>query len=61
MKCPVCKGTGVVNPKHNEIDTVQQKKEFGLFLHKQGFSYRQIMRALGYKSVRSVHLLIKGK
>lgn len=62
MVCPTCHGTGDIGePKHKEINTLNLKKELANRLHKQGFSMRQIMRALNYKSVRSVHLLIKGK
>jgi hypothetical protein len=59
-KCPICNGTGKVeDPKHMDVDVIQVKKEMALKLHEKGFSLRQIQKALGYKSVRSVHLMIK--
>jgi hypothetical protein len=62
MICPTCHGSGDIGePKHKEINTVAIKKEMAIRLTKQGFSLRQIQRALGYKSVRSVHLLIHKK
>jgi hypothetical protein len=61
MKCPVCNGTGDIGePKHKEIQIVEVKREMALKLHKQGFSLRQIQKALGYKNVRSIAYLIRG-
>lgn len=64
MKCIICKGTGEIEePKHKSIDGEMNayKKAVAKELASKGYSYRQIQKALGYKSVRSVHLLIKGK
>ena len=59
-KCPICEGSGFVeDPRHARIDVFQVKKEMAIKLHGKGFSLRQIQKALGYKSVRSVHLIIK--
>jgi hypothetical protein len=58
--CPICKGHGKLDyPAHMVIDEAAVKKEMALKLHEKGFSYRQIMKALGYKSTRSISLLLK--
>jgi hypothetical protein len=58
--CPICNGTGKVDfPAHQNIDVIEVKKEMALKLHEKGFSLRQIQKALGYKSVRSISVLLK--
>ena len=62
MKCIICKGTGEIEePKHKDIDGEMNayKKAVANELHIKGYSYRQIMKALGYKSTRSISLLLK--
>jgi hypothetical protein len=46
-------------PNHKEVDMIEVKKEMAVKLHAKGYSYRQIMKALGYKSTRSISLLLK--
>jgi hypothetical protein len=59
-ECPICKGSGKLEyPAHMAIDEIAVKKEMALKLHGKGFSLRQIQKALGYKSVRSVSVLLK--
>lgn len=59
-KCPICKGTGVTDlpyklrSKERINDIVMAK-----MLHKDGYSLRQIGKYLGYKSPRSIQLLLK--
>jgi len=49
-------------PKKIEIDQFEVKKVIAHDLRSKGYSYRQIQRALGYKSVRSIsHLLNHGR
>lgn len=61
-KCPVCKGTGEFEyPKHKEADTSEIKRRIAKDLTDQGYSRRQVARALGYKSVRSVQYLLDKK
>jgi hypothetical protein len=58
--CPICFGAGVIeDPKHMNLDVQDVRREMALKLNAKGFSMRQIQRALGYKSVRSVSLLLK--
>jgi hypothetical protein len=60
VKCICCNGTGTMDePNHKEVDMIEVKKEMALKLHSKGYSYRQIMKALGYKSTRSISLLLK--
>jgi hypothetical protein len=56
MECPICKGIGEIeNPKKG----VPNNKIMAELLYREGFSIRQIMRFLGYKSPHSVHELLK--
>jgi hypothetical protein len=58
-RCPVCNGTGKLEtPKHREADMVEVNQKIAKDLVNRGYSYRQVMRALGYKSVRSVQYLL---
>jgi hypothetical protein len=58
--CPICNGIGKLEfPAHMAVDEIAVKKEMALKLHEKGFSLRQIQKALGYKSVRSIHLMLK--
>jgi transposase len=60
VKCICCNGTGTMDePNHKEVDMIEVKKEMAVKLHAKGYSYRQIMKALGYKSTRSISLLLK--
>lgn len=57
--CPICGGTGKIeDPRVIDLDNAEVKKEIVIKLHARGHSMRQIQRAVGYKSVRSVHLII---
>jgi len=56
IECPICKGKGKIeNPFHRYI----VKRIMAKMLRKQGYSYRQIMRFLGYKSPRSIQVMLK--
>jgi hypothetical protein len=58
-RCPVCNGTGKLEiPKHREADMVEVNQKIAKDLVGRGYSYRQVMRVLGYKSVRSVQYLL---
>lgn len=46
-------------PKKIDIDQLEVKKIIARDLKEKGYSYRQIQRALGYKSVRSISHLLK--
>jgi hypothetical protein len=56
-KCPLCKGVG-------EVDTSPPNKrdfhrKMAKDMRKEGFTFRQIMEALGYKHPGSISNLLK--
>lgn len=62
IKCPVC-GVGEIKaPK----ETIKKQRERAIkrvvvkALHKEGFSIREIMRFVNYKSTRSILKIING-
>lgn len=52
---------GIGNPSKLNADVFEVKKEMAEKLRDKGFSYRQIQKALGYKSVRSISYILKQK
>lgn len=54
MKCPCCNGSGKVDK--NIINDKPKRREMARKMRKLGFSLNVIMRALNYKSPRSVVL-----
>lgn len=59
IKCPVCKGLGEIEKPRHDKDFQKTRERMVFVLHKEGFSIREIMRLLEYKSPRSVHQIIK--
>lgn len=63
MKCPVCVGTGFFDIEpyaHREVRTVAEARTYSArILRDEGYSFRQIMKALGLKSPRSVELMVR--
>lgn len=57
MICPICKGRGEITPPRRK-GTPDNRVMAGL-LRKEGYSIREIMRFLNYKSPRSVQELLK--
>lgn len=58
VDCPICKGEGKIEapkPEKRMADKVKQAKS----LKKAGFSFREIMAIMEYKSTRSVDYLLK--
>lgn len=59
-ECPICKGTGTFDMPHRiQMDTLAIKRYLAVELRKNGYSIRQIMAALGYKSPISIQLILK--
>lgn len=59
--CPICNGTGKYElPARIEADKAEIKKRIAKELHAKGYSVRQIMRALDYKSPRSIQIFLQG-
>ena len=57
IECPICKGVGKIEyPKDRAIDF---KKRAVKILHNHEFGVRQIQRLLGYKSPRSVAVILE--
>lgn len=60
--CPVCKGAGVFElPKKIKESDYEIKKFLVKYMHQKGYSIRQIMRGLNYKSPQSVSKIINNK
>lgn len=60
IKCPICKGSGKLPETYDHRKLrVLDKKIMAKLLRKEGYSIREIMRFLEYKSTRSVSDLLK--
>lgn len=57
MRCPCCKGKGKIDK--SEIIDKKKRREMARKMRKLGFTLEVIMRALDYKSPRSVVLACK--
>lgn len=62
INCPICKGTGKLEeyPVHKS-KRPPETNEVAKILQAEGYSIRQIMRILNYKSPRSVQILLDKK
>lgn len=59
MKCPTCKGHGEVEKPGNTIVARQRRrKDIAQKLRSEGYSIREIMALMGYKSTNSVSVLL---
>ncbi len=58
MKCPYCGGVGEIEAPEFKNKMLEEKRLAALTLREQGYSIREIMRIMKYKSPRSVHILI---
>lgn len=59
--CPVCKGHGKIKPpgtQGRKSELVANNRVMAKLLVGAGYSLRETMRFLGYKSTRSIMLLI---
>lgn len=60
IDCPICKGSGeVLAPK--PVESIDKKIKAAKELKKAGFSFREIMKLMNYKSTRSVSYLLEKK
>jgi hypothetical protein len=57
MKCPLCEGVGEITP----FNTMKIEKKIVLAktLNDNGLSIRDIMKIMGYKSPRSIQIMLK--
>lgn len=61
-KCPICKGSGELDPPHIEKkDQTIANAQIVKTLRDAGYSFRQIQKAMGFESVRSVQYLLEKK
>lgn len=58
MKCLFCKGTGELESPR-DIALIEIKIEVAKGLRKEGYSIRQIMKIMNYKSPSAVTYLLK--
>lgn len=56
--CPICHGTGSIENPHGKGKNMEFKIHVAKTLKEQGFSIREIMKVMGYKSPRSVQDLL---
>lgn len=60
IKCPICDGTGNIKaPKNSTEARKRRQSEVANKLRSEGYTIREIMALLGYKSTTSVQLLLK--
>lgn len=57
-KCPICKGKGIIKSPSLKAKKLRDKKDIAKILRKEGYSMREIMRLMNYKSTRSISLLL---
>lgn len=59
VKCPVCKGSGEVLRANNTIKSRQRRRsDIANKLRSEGYTIREIMALMGYKSTNSVAILL---
>lgn len=59
MKCPCCNGQGKIDK--SSLTDKPKRREMARKMRKLGFTFIVIMKALNYKSPRSVSLALKRK
>lgn len=57
-RCPICKGSGLLDCPTLRNKEMKAKKDIAKILRKEGFSMREIMRLMNYKSPQSVTKLL---
>lgn len=60
ITCPVCNGNGKIDePANIRKDLLKEKSKIAKTLRESGYSIREIMRIMNYKSTNSVSLLLR--
>lgn len=59
VKCPLCKGCGTLPAPHFKQKKMKEKREIAQQMRLNDYSIREIMKAMNYKSPRSVVKLLK--
>ena len=61
VKCLVCKGEGVIDPPGLTIQSrIRRRTNIARTLRAEGYTIREIMVLMNYKSTNSVAVLLKG-
>jgi len=58
IKCPMCEGCGEIEAPHFKQKIMNEKAATAKRMREQGYSIREIMKAIGYKSPRSIQQLL---
>lgn len=61
MKCPMCGNNIKEIPRKTYDDIDKARRDFARKLNKEGYSYRQICKVVGWGSPRTAMLAIKDK
>ena len=61
VRCPVCKGEGRIAEPKTKYDEIAAKAKAAVLLREAGFSIREIMRLLDYKSPLSIQMHLKNE
>jgi hypothetical protein len=60
IQCPVCKGNGHLKKPGLKIEArIRRRKDIAHKLRSEGYTIREIMALMGYKSTNSVAVLLK--
>lgn len=58
IKCPMCEGCGEINAPLFRQKLMKEKEATAKRMRSEGYSIREIMKAMGYKSTRSIDKLL---
>lgn len=61
--CPICKGTGSIKKSFSNFEKkteIADKHSIAYMLRESGYSIREIMKFLGYKSPNTIQSILKG-
>lgn len=61
IKCPICKGSGLIKKPPTSAGCTDLKVKAAKLLRKEGFSIRAIAHFMNYKSPRGVTYLLEKK
>ncbi len=59
IKCPMCEGCGEIEAPHFKQKIMEEKRATAKRMRAQGYSIREVMKTIGYKSPRSVQMLLE--
>jgi hypothetical protein len=62
IECPMCEGHGTIDGPAKTVEArARRKSEIAKTLKKEGYTVREIMALMGYKSTNSVSVLLNAK